>query len=143
MGRTIPNPAVSSIFSQGCWLRLGWEKHPATFPFFGFPPSKFHHLLKHQQLLSELHERCILDLFDALNPAVAPFVHTTTCCGSAIENILQLSDFRNSADNFIPHKDHQHYSQKIREGRSLDIVDVLNPAAVSVCPHDRWLSFRH
>ena len=94
--RTTPNPAVSSILSQDCQLWLRWEKHPATFSISKFPPSKFHHLLAHQQLLSELHETCSLDLFDALNPVAASCVHMTTGCGSAIENILPLSDFRNS-----------------------------------------------
>jgi len=71
------------------------------------------------------------------------FVYMTTGCPSAIENILPLFRFSEfHSNNFLPHKDHQHYSQKIHEGRSLDIFDVLNPVVASVCPHDHWLSFR-
>jgi len=40
-------------------------------PIFGLPSAGLHHLLTHHQLLSELHETCTLDLFDALNLAVA------------------------------------------------------------------------
>jgi len=69
----------------------------------------------------------------------------TTHCGSAIDNIppppFWFSEFR--PNNFIPHKDHQHYSQKIRGACSLDTIDDLNPAVVSICPYGHWLSLRH
>jgi len=36
VGKTIPNPEVSSILSQSCWLQLRWEKC-----FLEFRPANF------------------------------------------------------------------------------------------------------
>jgi len=102
VGRIIPNPAVSSSLSQGCWLRLRWEKHPATFPVFGIPPSKFHHLSIHQHYSQKIREGGSLDLFTEQNPAVASTHPYDSWLSLAIENILPLSDFRNSAQQISP-----------------------------------------
>ena len=112
-------------------------KHSATFPFFGFPPSKLRQPLKHQQLVSELRETGTLDLIDALNPTVAsicPYDHWLSLHHWKHSPPFRFSEFR--PNKFIPHTDHQNYSQKIREGGSLDIFDDLNPAVVSVCPYE-------
>jgi len=113
-------------------------------PIFGIPPRKLHHLWTHQQLLSELHETCTLDTFDVLNPAVAsahPYNHCLSLRHWKDSPPFRFSEFR--SNTFIPHKDHQHYSQKIREGSSLDLFDALNPTVASFCPYGYPSWLRH
>ena len=143
MSRIILNPTVSSILSQGCWLRLRWEKHPATgFPVFGIPPSKFHHLSIHQHYSQKIREGGSLDLFTMQNPAVAS-THTTAGCRWPLKTFSHFLIFGIPPSKFHHLSIHQHYSQEIREDGPLELFDALNPAVASAHPYNCWSSLRH
>jgi len=91
-------------------------KHSLTFQFSEFHPNHFIPHKDHHQLLLEPRERCSLDLFDALNPAVAP--------ACLCDHWLWLHHWKHSPtsrflkfcpNNFIAHKDyHQLLSRFVR-----------------------------
>ena len=65
VGKTIRNPAIFLHFIAKLLVTA-----PVGKMFFGFPPSKVHHLSIHQHSSQRIREGS-LDLFDALNPALA------------------------------------------------------------------------
>ena len=138
------NPAVASICPYNRWLWLCHWKHSPTFPIFGIPPRQLHQLLTHQHYSHKIREGCSLDLFDALDPAVAsvcPYDHwwwlrhwkhspTLPIFGIPPNKLHQLLM-------------HQQLLSELREMRTLDIFDMLNLAAISVCPYKGWLWLSH
>ena len=69
-------------------------------------PNIIHLLFTSFKLWSEFHGRAFLHLFNLLNPAVPPLIHSTAGCGVLCRNSTNFSAFQNSVGHLLSFIEH-------------------------------------